>query len=183
MAYRRFVLPALSAATPATDATVQERRSDAVQCDRADRTWPRKSDAETVADVATVARAGAEHANDASDLGARADTLAEYLERLPRAAPERTYLRNCVAFIRDGWAAKAIWLGWSELELFGVHPAAPWLRFDCLGAALLARSVQAVTAESVVSEAASGSHLTSRRKPVHGEARILWHVLASGGGS
>ena len=57
-------------------------------------------------------------------------------------------LKHARAFIADGWALQAARLGWSEVELFGVCPRAPWRRLDRKGAAF-GGAVQAVTQEAV----------------------------------
>lgn len=41
------------------------------------------------------------------------------------------------ALIADGWAQKALQLGWAPADLFGVHPAAPAARYDFMGLAFL----------------------------------------------
>jgi hypothetical protein len=61
---------------------------------------------------------------------------------------------DCIAaalrFIAEGWAEKAVALGWGELELFGADPRAPWERLDRLGAAYSPFTVQDVDAERIL---------------------------------
>jgi hypothetical protein len=51
--------------------------------------------------------------------------------------------------VAGGWAAQAAALGWTEPELFGLCPAAPWALPDRMGAAWLGGDVAAVTAKCV----------------------------------
>ncbi len=57
-------------------------------------------------------------------------------------------LKRAKAFIAEGWAIQAIRLGWSECELFGVCPRAPWARLDRKGIAFCG-AVQAITEDAV----------------------------------
>lgn len=61
--------------------------------------------------------------------------------------------RRCIAaalrFIRDGWAEKALALGWTKLELVGADPRAPWERLDRLGAAYSRFAPIAVTRDAI----------------------------------
>jgi hypothetical protein len=86
-------------------------------------------------------------------LAAVASGWAEHLRRLQ--APERSPRgRQCiaaaVAFIEHGWALEALRCGWSELELVGACPFAPWERLDRLGAAYSMFTPIEVTAEAIL---------------------------------
>ena len=53
----------------------------------------------------------------------------------PTSCPDarwQTLREDAYHFLRD-WAAQAHGLGWTTLDLFGVHPVKPWVRLDCMG--------------------------------------------------
>jgi hypothetical protein len=77
--------------------------------------------------------------------GVALDGLAAH-ETSPRG---RACIRNAQRFVASSWAAQAAALGWSEVEMFGLCPAAPWAHRDRMGAAWLGGDVAAVTAECV----------------------------------
>ena len=68
-------------------------------------------------------------------------------------------------FLRDH-AAQAHELGWTALDLFGVHPEKPWIRFDCMGLVpvLNGGAVAALSDTEAVIEKPSGAHMTFRRR-------------------
>jgi len=68
------------------------------------------------------------------------------------------------------WGAAAHSLGWTALDLFGVHPEAPSARFDVMGLVLLicGGEVIVLTASSATIRRTSGSVLTYRRSDHHG---------------
>jgi hypothetical protein len=82
----------------------------------------------------------------------------------------------------DEWGAKALALGWTPEELFGLHPIAAAARYDVMG---LAFSVQpgghilTLTEDCAVIETASGSRNTFRRRPDQGNAVLAWGLLAA----
>lgn len=96
----------------------------------------------------------------AADLRAAAAAgWARELEALERTAWEpkaKQALAAALAFTRDGWAEKALALGWGELELVGADPRAPWERLDRLGAAYSRHAPSAVTAEAIIYRDARG---------------------------
>jgi hypothetical protein len=73
------------------------------------------------------------------------------------------------------WGAEATRLGWSAVDLFGVHPAAPAARLDLLGMVPLLRgsTVRGLTTTVATIAAPTGSILTYRRKDMRG-AVLLW---------
>jgi hypothetical protein len=76
------------------------------------------------------------------------------------------------------WGSQADGLGWTSLDLFGVHPAAPAARFSCTGLLLLLRGgrVIAITADSAVIERQSGARLTYTRRPPDAECVAVWEL-------
>jgi len=81
-------------------------------------------------------------------------------------------------FLRDH-AARAHGLGWTALDLFGVHPGKPWARFDCMGLVPLLSGAKIVTLASTeaVFEKPSGARVTFRRcDQVPSEARPVWSL-------
>ena len=77
------------------------------------------------------------------------------------------------------WAARALGLGWTALDLFGVHPATPWARFDAMGlvALLNGARVAALSDNEAVIEKPNGARLTFRRRgQVPDEACLIWEL-------
>jgi hypothetical protein len=68
------------------------------------------------------------------------------------------------------WGSAAHSLGWTALDLFGVHPLAPGARFDVVGLLLLTQggTVVALTAGAATIRRRAGSVLTYRRSPTVG---------------
>lgn len=68
------------------------------------------------------------------------------------------------------WGSAAHLLGWTALDLFGVHPLAPAARFDVMGLLLLTQGgeVAALTAETAAVRRRAGSVLVYRRSPTVG---------------
>jgi hypothetical protein len=77
------------------------------------------------------------------------------------------------------WGSAAHSLGWTALDLFGVHPSAPAARFDVMGLLLLtqAGAVVALTADGATIRRPAGSVLGYRRCTAPG-AVLLPAVLA-----
>ena len=63
------------------------------------------------------------------------------------------------------WGSAAHLLGWTSLDLFGVHPIAPAARFDVMGLIpiLNGAEVLALTSQTATMRRASGATLTYRR--------------------
>ena len=76
-------------------------------------------------------------------------------------------------------AAQAHALGWTALDLFGVHRERPWVRFDCMALVPLlngARVVALSTTESVI-EKPNGARLSFRRHgQVPDETCLIWEL-------
>jgi hypothetical protein len=82
-----------------------------------------------------------------------------------------------LAFIEDGWALEALRLGWSELELVGTCPVAPWERLDRLGAAYAEGRVIALTPEAVFYRSSDKMLLRLLRASQANGARLPWERL------
>ncbi len=81
-------------------------------------------------------------------------------------------------FLRDH-AARAHGLGWTGLDLFGVHPGKSWVRFDCMGLVPLLNGarVTALSGIEAVIEKSSGARLTFRpRTMAPDEACLVWEL-------
>ncbi|TWI07872.1 hypothetical protein LPJ38_03200 [Bradyrhizobium daqingense] len=70
----------------------------------------------------------------------------------------------------SNWDRAACDLGWTALELFGVHPVAPGCRYDAMGLTMLlgGGTVFVLTEQTAAFRRPSGSNLTYRRKPMSG---------------
>lgn len=75
------------------------------------------------------------------------------------------------------WLAKAVALGWTEVDLFGAAPTAPAARLDARGAATFIKgaSIMAITADAIVIRTPSGQRLRITRPTTKGGAP-LWEV-------
>jgi hypothetical protein len=72
------------------------------------------------------------------------------------------------------WGSAAHSLGWTELDLFGVHSIAPAVRFDAMGLLLLIQggAIVALTAEAATIRRGSGAVLSYRRSALRGAVLI-----------
>jgi hypothetical protein len=72
------------------------------------------------------------------------------------------------------WGGAAQLLGWTSLDLFGVHPSAPAARFDVMGLIpiLNGAEVLALTSQTATMRRLSGAVLTFHR-PKYGEGVLL----------
>lgn len=68
----------------------------------------------------------------------------------------------------SNWGRAAHDLGWTALDLFGVHAVAPGCRYDVMGLVMLlgGGTVFALTEQTAAFRRPSGSTLTYRRKPM-----------------
>ena len=89
-----------------------------------------------------------------------------------------TLREDAYHFLRD-WAAQAHELGWTALDLFGVHPEKPWVRFDCMGLLLILNGgrVTALSDTEATIEKPNGAWVTFRRRgQVPDEACLIWEL-------
>jgi hypothetical protein len=89
---------------------------------------------------------------------------------------------DAFSFLRD-WGAQAHRLGWSDLDLFGVHPRAPIARLDAMGLVPLlgGNQVVALTCEGALIVTRSGVRQTfhcHREGVVPAEICLLWDLGA-----
>ncbi|OSI70481.1 hypothetical protein [Bradyrhizobium canariense] len=98
--------------------------------------------------------------------------ISEELKQMPEpewAGADRwsQMIGDAHAFL-SAWDAAAHDLGWTALDLFGVHPVAPGCRYDVMGLVMLlgGGSVVALTDQAAAFRRPSGSTLTYRRKPM-----------------
>ena len=70
----------------------------------------------------------------------------------------RARMKAGLAFAKD-WGGVAYGCGWSDAELFAMHPKAPLIRFDAMGAALLScgAAVVAVTDTAITLRGEAGA--------------------------
>jgi hypothetical protein len=113
-------------------------------------------------------------------------TWAEDFARLDLAQPPPGFtpqrwqqVVNDGSLFLDGWAAKAARLGWSAEDVFGVHPAAPGARYDCMGLVPLIGGgiVVSMTTDRATIRKVSGAELVYLRRPRPG-AIALWKLEA-----
>ena len=83
------------------------------------------------------------------------------------------FVQRAVCFC-DNWAEAALAHGWTAETLFGLHPAAPLLRFDAMGVAFLGTDavVVSVEPEVIVFRAANGT--TTRANPPTNPQAAAW---------
>jgi len=114
--------------------------------------------------------------------------LGEWLDRFssidahepPRGFPAKDWHalhRDGTEFLRT-WGRKAVALGWSTLDVFGVHRIAPSANYAAMGLVLLLRGahVVALTADSAMIQNSTGSRLTFRRQAPHDAAVPVWEL-------
>jgi hypothetical protein len=83
--------------------------------------------------------------------------------------------------VLDHWGLEAIRLGWTGLDLFGVHPDAPAARYDAMGLVPLLRGDAVVSMTSISAGIAprSGGRLTYLRRPRVGSV-LPWELPQAG---
>jgi hypothetical protein len=118
---------------------------------------------------------------DVSVSGASPDSWHTVLAAMEgRHCPERISSDRWQEVIADGetflarWGSAAHSLGWTALDLFGVHPSAPAARFDVMGLLLLVQggAVVALTADAATIRRKTGALLTCRRPVAPGAILI-----------
>jgi len=104
--------------------------------------------------------------------------ILQELKRMPApewAGPDRwsQVVEDADCFLSN-WDRPACDLGWTALDLFGVHAVAPGCRYDVMGLMLLlgGGTVFALTVQTAAFRRLSGSTLTYRRKPTSGAALL-----------
>ena len=120
-----------------------------------------------------------------------ATAWAETLKRLnPDRPPGDTPLRRWHAFIadvgkflEDGWADRAMALGWRAHDLFGCDRNRPFARLDQAGLLWLLNGdrVIALTTETAVIEKHTGTRQTWRRKAAQASQVLVWELEPSRG--
>ena len=95
------------------------------------------------------------------------------IDRPPEGVPHgrwQTFVANAARFLAGPFAAPAVALGWTALDLFGCDPDQPYARIDRLDLLWLLNGgrLLALTRETVMIETMSGSILTYRRRPSEG---------------
>ena len=99
----------------------------------------------------------------------------------PASCPDakwQTLREDAYRFLRDH-AARAHGLGWTALDLFGVHPAKPWARFDAMGLVPLLNGamVVALSDSEAVIEKSNGTRLVFRRRAMAPDETCLsWEL-------
>ena len=86
-------------------------------------------------------------------------------------------IQDGLRFINQ-WGDQAAFLGWTDEDLFGVHPSAPAYRFDCMGLVLLIAGgrVSELEAKGAILLSPGGSRLTYRRLSETSKSTPLWHL-------
>jgi len=112
---------------------------------------------------------------------------AEGLARLDLANPIEGYSEsNWRRIIDDGgrfldrWGAEASRLGWSAVDVFGVHPIAPYARLDAAGLVILIKGGKVVSVlpdRATISVKGTGSLLTYTRRPST-DGVALWELIS-----
>ena len=101
----------------------------------------------------------------------------------PAACPEpkwQALREDAYTFLRDH-AARAHALGWTALDLFGVHPVKPWARIDVMGLVPLLNGGRVTDLSSIeaVIEKPSGARVAFRKRHDLSVAEMcpLWGLL------
>jgi hypothetical protein len=78
----------------------------------------------------------------------------------------------------DRWGMKAARLGWSALDVFGVHPAAPSTTYDAIGLVPFIRGgdVVAIGSDRATIRTQGGTLLTYLRRPQPGPIAV-WELI------
>ncbi len=118
--------------------------------------------------------------------GALPRSIAEGLAKLDTMAPPDGFSPDrwhtaidIAARLADEWGARALALGWTAEDLFGLVPAAPAARQDGKGLAFVLRPedrVIAITPDTAMTTTASGARLTYWRNRDPGIAVPAWKL-------
>ncbi len=78
----------------------------------------------------------------------------------------------------DRWSAEAIRCGWSDLDAFGCHDAAPTARFDAMGLTLLLNhcEIAAIDGGGADLVTVTGAKQRFRRRPMPPGMISLWEL-------
>jgi hypothetical protein len=89
-----------------------------------------------------------------------------------------TLRRDVNEFVIGPWSARAEALGWSELDLFGVHATRPTIRVDQAGLVVLLDGCKIVelSANVAILETPGGSRQSYRRKPDEPGRALVWEL-------
>jgi hypothetical protein len=81
----------------------------------------------------------------------------------------------------DQWATRAVECGWSDLDIFGCHPARPGARFDYMGLALLLdrNEVIDIDVDGATLLCRAGGHQRYHRRALPADTVALWHLMVS----
>jgi hypothetical protein len=80
----------------------------------------------------------------------------------------------------DRWAAQAARCGWTDLDVFGVNPDRPDVRFDAMGLVLLLDRCQVVGIDQRGADLMmkTGDRLRYRRRPLPADTIPLWELAS-----
>jgi hypothetical protein len=119
--------------------------------------------------------------------GGASRAWAEALARLdpanpPNDVPPKRWLRfidDCGRFLDEGWADRAVALGWGTLDLFGCNRCKPFARIDHAGLLWLLNgcSLIALSTDTAAIATASGAGLTYRRRPTEPGRVLVWELV------
>jgi len=86
-------------------------------------------------------------------------------------------IEDGTAFLAN-WGSQASGLGWTALDVFGVHPIAPAARYDCMGLVPLIRGdeVVVVNERCATTRSRGGGLLKYLRRPRTG-AVLVWELM------
>jgi hypothetical protein len=89
-----------------------------------------------------------------------------------------TLRRDVDDFAASAWSAQAAALGWSELDLFGVHATRPAIRVDQAGLVVLLDGCKIVelSANGAILETPAGARQSYRRKPEQPGRVLIWEL-------
>ena len=118
---------------------------------------------------------------DGTDANRPADRLALLAERPPPGVSPTAWRDrlDAGASFAVAWGEAAVALGWTDPDLYSLHPLAPLTRLDAMGAAYLTlrKTVVAVTADAVVLNVPPKGAVQRARKPTF-PAPPAWETYA-----
>lgn len=88
------------------------------------------------------------------------------------------FINDCGLFLDNGWAARAVALGWGPLDLFGCNLEKPLARISQAGLLWLleGKKLLALTADTAVIATESGSELTFYRRQLEISGVLAWEL-------